>query len=176
MHEQRRYQFLSFSRKHKIPTLEKIQTFQRLHLLMLYYNYAFTWLLIPIVFFWIPGTVIIACGFASIRFYGFLSFFEYIPFPVLVYNCCVILAVTMHPATIVYEESTKLHHVLVHDQNVSRRMRKLRRKELGALRPFGVQVGLVWAVKKMAILFSYDFVFNQIFTLLITYPDDMVNP
>lgn len=151
----------------------KTRNFQRLHILMIYYNHAFIWPLIPIVFVWIPGALIIACAFASIRFHSFLSFFEYIPFPILVYNCCVILAVTMHPATIVYEQAIKLHHSLVHhDRNIS----KIRRKELAALRPFGVKVGLVRAVKKVAILVSYYFISNHVFTLLITFPEDKVNP
>ncbi|OXA45271.1 hypothetical protein Fcan01_19996 [Folsomia candida] len=167
--------WLDFTRKQKISAAKKIRNFQRFHILMIYYNYAFTWLLMPVVFVWIPGSLIIACGFASIRFHSFLSFFEYIPFPVLVYNCCVILAVTMHPATIVYEESNKLYQTLLHDNNMSRRKSRLRRKELAALRPFGVKIGFIQRVKKVAILVSYYFVSNHIFTMLITFPEDQIN-
>lgn len=35
---------------------------------------AFIWLLVPIIFVWIPVGIGIACSFAAIRFHSFLSF------------------------------------------------------------------------------------------------------
>lgn len=167
--------FLPCFRKDKrVPFEEKVKNFRRLQILNICYNDAFVWLLVPVLFVWIPGGIGIACSFAAIRFHSFLSFFEYIPFPVLVNNCTVILAVTMIPATAVYEQSKKLHQSLTRDQKVSRRGSKLRRKTVASLQPFGVKVGLILSVKKVAILLSYYVISNHIFTLLITFPEDTI--
>jgi hypothetical protein len=124
------------------------------------------------VFVWIPASLWIASGFSAIRFHSFLSFFEYIPFPTFVNNCFVILTVTMVPATQIYEQSNKLYRDLKSHQDRN----KLHRKQLAVLKPFGVRVGLVHVVKRVAILFSYYFISNNIFTMLVTFPADAITP
>lgn len=145
-----------------------------MQILNTYYNNSFIWLLVPFLFVWIPISLTIVCAFASIRFHSFLSFFEYVPFPVLVNNCCVILVVTMVPTAAIYEQSKQLCWTLKND--LFRERNKILRKELKALRPFGVRVGFIQAIPKVSILLSYYFMSNHVFTLLITFPQDSVIP
>lgn len=137
---------------------------------MVYYNSSFVWLLEPTLFLWIPGTLMISGAFASIRFHSFLSFFEYVPFPILVNNCIIMLTVTMVPSTTILAESSAL--LIRIRQLVTRKARvKVLKKEVESLREFGVRLGFTRTVKKKAILTSYYFISNYIFTVLIAFPE-----
>jgi hypothetical protein len=57
---------------------------------------------------------------------------------------------------------------------ISSRKGRLVRKQLTALNPFGIEIGVMSKVKKVAILFCYTFISNNIFTLLITFPEDSI--
>jgi hypothetical protein len=151
---------------------EKLIIFRKFHILNNYFNEAFVWILVPIIFIWNPCSNAIACAFGALRFRNILSFFEYMPFPALLNNFMVILAVTMVPSTGVYESSLKLHKCLKHA--VLSKKNKVLRKELNSLNPFGVRVGVINKVRKLAILMSYYFISNNLFTLLITFPQAIV--
>jgi hypothetical protein len=76
----------------------------------------------------------------------------------------------MIPATGVFEESNKLNICL----NQSKGCMKVFKREINSLKPFGVRVGLVKGVRKIAILVSYYFISSNLFTLLISYPEDSI--
>lgn len=141
---------------------------------MTFYNDAFFWLLEPMLFLWIPGSLAIGCSFATIRFHRVISFFEYIPFPIILNNCVIILVVTMMPATAVEHQSSKacteLRSIVGRTPN-----KKLMRKEVNSLRTFGVRLGFCRAVKRNAILLSYYLITNHIFTVLFAFPEQVVN-
>jgi hypothetical protein len=84
---------------------KKIRNFQRFRILNCHFNAAFVWLLKPIIFIYMPISLTIMCAFATIRFYHFLSFFELLPFPILVSNSIIVLTVCLVPAAGIYEQS-----------------------------------------------------------------------
>jgi hypothetical protein len=153
---------------------EKIQIFRKLRILTTYGNHAFTWILVPLVLVWIPGSLGIASAFGAIRFYNILTIFEYIPLPALVNNMIVVLAVSMIPATRVHEESNKLHKSL--KQNLVLKSMKINKREINSLLPFGLRIGIVGQVRgvgKVAILICYSYISNYLFSFLISYPAEL---
>lgn len=76
----------------------------------------------------------------------------------------------MVPATAIHAESAKLHGDI---RGVVVKRRGIRRR-IKSLKPFGVRVGPVVGVERSAILFSYYFIANNVFNLLITFPQDQV--
>lgn len=156
----------------RIPLDQKLRNFSRLQILNAHFNSAFVWLLTPVLFLWIPISLIIVGSFASIRLHPYLSFFEYLPLPINVNNCVVLLTVAMVPATAIYSESSKLNTAI---KSVVIKRKEIRRK-ITSLKPFGVRVGPVVAVKRAAILFSYYFIANNVFNLLITFPQENITP
>lgn len=153
--------------KSSFSTHNNIQNYRRLQILLIYFNYSYISVLIPILFCWIPTSLAIITCFASVRFHGFLSFFEYFPFPTIFNNMIVVLTVTMVPAVNVYRDSEKMYQHL----KASIGWKKVFRKELVSMRPFGVRMSPVKVIKPIAILMSYDLISNNVFTLLITFPE-----
>lgn len=168
-----------------MPLKKKILIFRRLDILTTYYNHSFHWLLVPFLFIWIPITYAVIFGFGMIRFYGLVSIFEYLPFPCFTNNGLVILTVTLLPATAVCEKSERVWNSLRREIagngrgrapffTIPKRKVKELRREVKALKPFGVRVGLVRAVRRIAILMSYYFISNHIFTLLVSFPQESI--
>ncbi|OXA54760.1 hypothetical protein Fcan01_11735 [Folsomia candida] len=154
----------------QIPISEKIAIYQKFQILTTYYNEASIWLLAPVLCVFIPAGLVISCAFASIGFHSFLPFFEYLPFPVLSNNGVVILAVTLLPSAAIYEASNKLCLKI----RAEGKPEKVLRRRIFALHPFGVRIGAISKIRKIAILLSYNFIANYIFTLLITFPAEKV--
>ncbi|OXA54762.1 hypothetical protein Fcan01_11737 [Folsomia candida] len=154
----------------QISVCGKIAIFQKFQILTTYYNQASIWLLAPVLCVFIPAGLVISCALASIRFHSFLPFFEYLPLPILSNNGVVILAVTLLPSAAIYEASNKLCTKL----RAEGKPEKVLRRRLVALHPFGVRIGSISKIRKIAILLSYNFVANYIFTLLITFPAEKV--
>ncbi|OXA41135.1 hypothetical protein Fcan01_23998 [Folsomia candida] len=155
----------------RVP-VRKVAIFQKIQILTSYYNHASTPLLTRILSVLVPSALCITCCFAAIRFHIFLPFFQYIPFPTIFNNEFSIIAVTLIPATAIYESSNNL--CLHIRKKVDAKMGKMWRKKLTALHPLGVQIGPICKVRKIAILLCYNFIANYIFTLLITFPHEKV--
>ncbi|OXA44687.1 hypothetical protein Fcan01_20683 [Folsomia candida] len=157
-----------------IPTWKKVEILRKFHVLITYYNYASVQLLTPVISVFIPVGISVSCFFAVIRFHSFLPIFEYLPFPVLSNNGMVVLLVTLLPATAIYEGSIKLCQKIRTEGNMS--MNKVLRKRVATLHPFGVRIGPIGKIRKIAILLMYHFIANNIFTLLVTFPPENVIP
>lgn len=147
---------------------KRIKKYRILQVLMKYHNASFTWMLKPLLFVWVPHTLAIICAFASIRYQSFLSFFEFMPFPIAVYNL-VLLAVTMLPSTAVHHASGELLRSMRQDCQCHRN--KYLRRKLLCLKSFGVSVGPISFIERPAILMIYYLITNHLFTLLIAFPD-----
>ncbi len=156
-----------------MPISRHIKNFKRLQLLTNYFNHCFIFILIPFLICWIPSSIAITTFFSAIRFYKFLPFFEYFPFPTLFNNMLVVLTVTMVPAASVFDNSDKLYRYMKNEARISGR-KKILRKELASLHPFGIKMGPIKMVKKIAILMTYYLISNNVFTLLVTFPEDTI--
>ncbi len=165
------YAFFIF-RSGKLSTTINIQNFRKLQILIIYFNHSFIWILIPFLLCWLPSSLAITNCFSAIRFHNFLPFFEYIPFPTLFNNMIVIISVTMVPAASVLDSSEKMYHHL--KKSVTCGRKKILRKELASLHPFGVKIGPIQTIQRVAILMTYYFISNNVFTLLITFPQEVV--
>ncbi|OXA44816.1 hypothetical protein Fcan01_20658 [Folsomia candida] len=155
------------------PISEKISIFQKFHLLITYYNHAFVTLLPPMLSVLNPTALCVTCCFAAIRFRSFLPIFEYIPFPIIFNNELVVIVVTLLPAAAVYDVSDKLRRHIRNEVNSG--SGKVSRKRLATLHAFGVRIGPIRKVRKIAILMCYNLIANYIFTLLITFPQEKVS-
>jgi hypothetical protein len=85
----------------------------------------------------------------------------------------VVLTVTMVPAASVFDNSDKLYRYMKNEARISGR-KKILRKELASLHPFGIKMGPIKMVKKIAILMTYYLISNNVFTLLVTFPEDTI--
>lgn len=151
---------------------KKIINFRRLDILMRNVNDSYTYFLLSVILLcWIPCTMASINGFASIRFRTALTFFQYLPFVGLFHNGMFLIAIVLKPCAGVYEDSKSLKDALVGlTCQCSDKRSKCLRKEVLALKPFGVRYGSVRVAKRIDILFSYTFIADYIFTLLLTFP------
>lgn len=78
------------------------------------------------------------------------------------------------PSAAIYDASNKLFKQIRAEVGV--KIGKLSRKRFAALYPFGVRVGPLVEVRKVAILLSYNFIADYVFTLLITFPLESLIP
>jgi hypothetical protein len=79
----------------------------------------------------------------------------------------------MVPAASVFDNSDKLYQYMKNEARISVR-KKILRKELTSLHPFGIKMGPITMVKKIAILMTYYLISNNVFTLLVTFPEDTI--
>lgn len=167
-----------FRSSHRTIKLSKtITSFQEIQILIAYFNHASTPLLLPILSVIVPSAVCVMSSFAAIRFYNFLAFFQYVPFPNMLINEVVIISITLIPATAIYESSNNHQRIILRlhiGEQVDGKIGKMLRKRLTALRTFGVRVEPICKVRNIAIPSCYDLIANYIFTLLITYPQETV--
>ncbi|OXA48594.1 hypothetical protein Fcan01_16127 [Folsomia candida] len=149
-----------------------VTTFQGIQILISYFNHASTPLLLPILSVLVPSAVCIMSSFAAIRFYNFLPIFRYVQFPIVFINDVALITLSLIPATAIYESSNKLRlHI---GRKVDGKIGKILRRRLTALQTFGVRLGPICKVRKIAILICYNFIANYIFTVLVTYPQEQV--
>lgn len=160
----------------RASTQKKIVDYRKLQILVTAFNHSNTKALIPCVFFWGPGAFVLVAAFACIRFYGLISFFEYIPFPVTVINCVIIMILAILSTASVQESSLKLYQsILIPDHKISGRQ-KIIKRELKALQPFGISIqpGSVALVRKIHICKMLYIISDTMMTLLATYPTSVV--
>lgn len=139
---------------------------------MRYYNHSLIYLATPVSFFWLPCGTGISSAFACIRYHSFLFFFEYVPFPVALFNVGVVAVVTLVPSAEVFEASNKLYMEMGRGSNIGNF--KVVRRQLRSLQPFGVQLGVLQGIRKFFLLTTFSLISDNIFNLLVTFPQDVV--
>lgn len=167
---------ISPSRSQGLPISHKIRNYHRLDILMRTVNDSFTYFLLSVILLcWIPCTMASINGFAAIRFRPVLTLFQYFPFLGLFHNGMWMIAIVLRPCAGVYEESKRLKAALTRQtcQGFDSQS-KFFRKQVKALKPFGVRYGSVRVAKRIDILLSYSFIADYIFTLLLTFPAEAV--
>lgn len=163
-----------FGENGRLTVSTKIKRFQQIRILIKYYNNSFVWILQPIWFLLMPGMIIITSSFATIRFHGNLTFFEYVPFPIFLFNCLLLFIVTLVPASKIHSLSNSMFRDLKSRSNIMVMKNKLTRRKVMGLKVFGCQYGFIREFKKIMILESYYFITQQCFAVLLAYPSDSV--
>lgn len=88
------------------------------------------------------------------------------------FNAGVVAVVTLVPSAEVFEASNKLYFQMSRG-TVIRNSRVVRR-QIKSLQPFGVQIGVLRGIQKMFVLTTFQLISDNIFNLLVTFPQDVV--
>lgn len=160
-------------RTYETKIKRKIQNYRKWEILLIYFNNSTISIFSTFLFFWGPGLFLLIGLFGAVRFHGHISIFEYSAFPAMVHNDIIIMALAITSASSVYETSCELLVSIKKSVMVCQR-RKVVLKTIRGLKPFGVVVGSVKAMKRVFILKIIYFITDTLMTLLVTFPIENV--
>lgn len=137
------------------------------------FNDSITKEMLSFVCFWGPGGFILVSAFATIRFHGQVSLFEYAPFPIVLFNCTIALMLAVLTTSSVGEASEKLLSSMKSEKSGVNRD-KIIVKEMKSLKKFGVEVGSAKLIERIVILKILYVVSDTLTTCLVTFPKEAV--
>jgi len=146
----------------------KIQEFNKLGILVKYYNSSKMWIQLPNI----CGTLLflsLLCIFGTIRLNGHVTLLQILPFAMISCICFPLLIVILYIASIVYSESKSIL-LSFKSESVGLRNSLLLSRQLRCLKSYGIEIGLVKSVKKISVVYTFIIVCNNLASLLVTFP------
>ncbi|XP_035715511.1 uncharacterized protein LOC118438836 [Folsomia candida] len=159
----------------KSSTRRKIHDYRTLSVLLAAFNSSITKEMLAFICFWGPGRFIFISAFATIRFHGQVSLFEYAPFPIVLWNLMMALLLAVLTTASVGEASEKLFNSIKSEKSGVTRG-KLTVREIKSLRKFGVEVSSAKVIERIVILKILYFVLDTLTTGLVTFPKEAIFP
>ncbi|OXA45336.1 hypothetical protein Fcan01_19826 [Folsomia candida] len=165
-------------RNSKSSIRQKIRDFSTLNVLVAAFNHSITKELFSFLCYWGPGGFVLIAAFATIRFHGQVSIFEYAPFRIMLQNCLTIVFLVLLTTSSVGTASDKLLNSIKQQSRISV-SNKIIVKKMKSLKKFGVEACSIKVIERI-VIFKIIYVISdtlmtclggELARLIITDPD-----